>query len=438
MIELKTLLENYYSSNNRLDDEGALANLVYAGLIEEKRLPILKRALYNAPENMTVAEKKALTETLESLIFTIDSELIAEAKQNHLSKFDKRMPPGYPKEGDAPAVIVLQRKAIRVFPDNQKIALYYSQALDKYVSIPLGPQNSTLGIHMSEETNNLEKGDNGIKKKYNIIAKLPPENLGIKLKNPHSVMMDKTVEKYKKVTDDTSKKMMKAKEEPIMTHTFKKHLQKLREEAAQQVTEIAPVIPAVVKAASAAKAVYDTVKGAKKVGSTISKVGRRVKGKHSIASKLKNFMKSKDDNGGAKENDLKPITGATPHETSAPGRYTANISGTQRISLDAASVQQQADANRRIYGRSGSTSMPAMAGAMNEDVFDTISKLATKRNAKKQIQISENSISINSRMAKRIISVYDSLNETNKEKMKKMINESVVSFKKVLDFAIRQ
>lgn len=69
---------------------------------------------------------------------------------DYLSKFDPKTPAGYLTDRDIPTVIILKRKAIRVFPDNQKIALYYSQALDKYISIPYGKNNKALGMHLSE------------------------------------------------------------------------------------------------------------------------------------------------------------------------------------------------------------------------------------------------------------------------------------------------
>jgi hypothetical protein len=39
---------------------------------------------------------------------------------------------------DPPFVLVLKRKAIRLYPNRTKIALYYNQKLDKYFSIPYG------------------------------------------------------------------------------------------------------------------------------------------------------------------------------------------------------------------------------------------------------------------------------------------------------------
>jgi hypothetical protein len=41
-------------------------------------------------------------------------------------------------DGDPPFVLMLKRKAIRLYPNNTKIALYYNQRLNKYFSVPYG------------------------------------------------------------------------------------------------------------------------------------------------------------------------------------------------------------------------------------------------------------------------------------------------------------
>lgn len=39
-------------------------------------------------------------------------------------------------KSDPPNIIVLKRKAIRIFPDGRKVALYYAEKINQYVSIP--------------------------------------------------------------------------------------------------------------------------------------------------------------------------------------------------------------------------------------------------------------------------------------------------------------
>ena len=51
---------------------------------------------------------------------------------------------------DPPFTIVLKRKAIRLFPNKVKMALYYNQKLDKYFSIPYGPNVSSTPLQAEE------------------------------------------------------------------------------------------------------------------------------------------------------------------------------------------------------------------------------------------------------------------------------------------------
>lgn len=58
------------------------------------------------------------------------------------------------KNGSFPVMIILRRKAIRNFPNGQRVGLYYSEKLDRYVSIPAAQNNATV----AEEIEDLEEG----------------------------------------------------------------------------------------------------------------------------------------------------------------------------------------------------------------------------------------------------------------------------------------
>jgi hypothetical protein len=56
---------------------------------------------------------------------------------------------------DPPYVLMLKRKAIRLYPNNTKIALYYNQKLNKYFSVPYGSKvDAPLQV---EETNVMDQ-----------------------------------------------------------------------------------------------------------------------------------------------------------------------------------------------------------------------------------------------------------------------------------------
>ena len=148
MKTVKQILEHINYTNDENHIVSGLSQLAESGLLDESKLPLIKRALTKSNINeMTEAEKKSLNYFVESMMVHLLSE-----KQDHFSKFDSKLKSGYPSEKDMPVVLVLKRKAIRVFPDHQKVGLYYSQALDKYISIPFGPNSKNLGVDLNEET----------------------------------------------------------------------------------------------------------------------------------------------------------------------------------------------------------------------------------------------------------------------------------------------
>lgn len=52
---------------------------------------------------------------------------------------------------EPPYVLILQRKAIRLYPNNVSVALYYNKQLDKYFSVPYGQHFDVSGIIQAEE-----------------------------------------------------------------------------------------------------------------------------------------------------------------------------------------------------------------------------------------------------------------------------------------------
>jgi len=182
MNNIKQIREQFDLITEKEEKEGQkLSALVRAGLYDAKKLPALKKALEKSADKITSQEKRMLVNLLDSLISQVVSDdqvyrkvrqnvhSMNEAKEDYLSKFDPRFKAGYPSDRDIPSVLILKRKAIRVYPDNQKVALYYSQALDKYVTIPF----SDIQLGINEETKLTEETSEERKKR--IAAETPEE-----------------------------------------------------------------------------------------------------------------------------------------------------------------------------------------------------------------------------------------------------------------------
>lgn len=172
MNNIKQIREQFDLITEKEEKEDRkLSALVRAGLYDAKKLPALKRALDKSADKITSQEKRILISLLDSLISQVVSDdqvyrkvrqnvhNVNEAKMDTYSKFDPRYKAGWPTDKEMPSVLILKRKAIRVYPDNQKVALYYSQALDKYVTIPYN--DIQMGL-------NEAKKDDEKKKKYYI------------------------------------------------------------------------------------------------------------------------------------------------------------------------------------------------------------------------------------------------------------------------------
>jgi hypothetical protein len=47
---------------------------------------------------------------------------------------------------DPPTVLIMKRKSVRQFPNGQRVALYYVDKLDKYVTIPYTAMQWSLSV----------------------------------------------------------------------------------------------------------------------------------------------------------------------------------------------------------------------------------------------------------------------------------------------------
>ena len=66
---------------------------------------------------------------------------------------------------DPPVVLMLKRKAIRVYPDKTKVALYYNKQLDKHFSVPYGK-----GINSNVQSEEFELEESVMDSLHKIVA----------------------------------------------------------------------------------------------------------------------------------------------------------------------------------------------------------------------------------------------------------------------------
>lgn len=58
---------------------------------------------------------------------------------------------------DPPAVLIMKRKSVRQFPNDQRVALYYVDRINKYVTVPYTAMQWSSTGSMDEETDTENK-----------------------------------------------------------------------------------------------------------------------------------------------------------------------------------------------------------------------------------------------------------------------------------------
>jgi hypothetical protein len=160
MKSIKQIREQYdLVTEKETKEESKLTALVRAGLVDTTKLPIIKRALNKDNKVLTPTERNTLLALLDSLMAQVLSShnVYTKVKQNVMS-MNEELKPMPTKMNDMPSIIILKRRAIRVYPGGQNVGLYYSQQLDRYVAVPFGRREEGKSVlSMYEETEQLNE-----------------------------------------------------------------------------------------------------------------------------------------------------------------------------------------------------------------------------------------------------------------------------------------
>ena len=502
MKDIRQIRENYNIITEKEEaDVRKLTSLVRAGLFDSKKLPILKRAMEKDPSKLTTAERKVLLELLDSLMSEVlhSNQVYSKVKSNvgrkeelseasvrekdFLSKYDPRYEADT-TERELPSVIILKRKAIRTFPGRQKIGLYYSQSLDKYVSIPFGPGEPS----MNEETDLNEVSAQYKAKKLSAYATKTADmeddnderdlskNLEIAKRQVRAKTFLKKAFKDKDEREAASKVVNKSVQDrkdylksydaprkkgqlSNLTKGFLagkvdtpeyvgtqvglaagKLIDKLRGKRAaksmpeeKQIDEVAPLVALGVGAAR----VGASLLARRGAGAAASAAGKAA-GRNTV---MRNLKARALRTGRAAER--------AANVAGAAGSLAGGGGGSPGISdttTPERTYTQPKDFSMKVQGvdpkSAGSSETGVdkrMQAAIRKSLSESIKVIAEGNYDNVELVIGEEKISINTTIAKKINNLYESLNTKNKKKMKSMLNEGdIVSFRKVLDFAVRQ
>lgn len=148
-----------------------LTALVKAGLFDSNKISLLKRALNKENIRMSKVEKDVLLELLDRLLSIVlsNQSIFSKVKQN-VSESNEEYFEVVLDESDGrystktmtniditqvPPIIVMKRKSIRIFPDGQKVALYWADRINKYISVPF--QSIGISEEVSQKLDELQQ-----------------------------------------------------------------------------------------------------------------------------------------------------------------------------------------------------------------------------------------------------------------------------------------
>ena len=148
--------------NNLVEEEKSnykqFDTLVRAGLANKAQLTRIHKVLDKMKEDkpaLTPSDRLIVQELLNKMvdIVTNNKQIFQQTRRAIKEDFELVEAP-VDFNNDPPFVLVLKRRAIRMYPDKTKVALYYSKTLDKYFSVPYG---GPMGAAIQAEETQIEE-----------------------------------------------------------------------------------------------------------------------------------------------------------------------------------------------------------------------------------------------------------------------------------------
>ena len=214
--------------------------------------------------------------------------------------------------------------------------------------------------------------------------------------------------------------------------SFETNLQEKKDLQEAPLLALAGAVSTAARIGSAAKKGYDAFKAsraARAAGQTAGSSSRA--GSRQGARKFSRYLRRKANGLDLPSNDgnaSQSTQNSTPERKfTTPGEFKmqTKISAPKPQSQVQTGFDKRADAKYRK--------------SLEQPLSESINMVAKGNYDSYELHIKENTITINTTIAKKINNLYESLNAENKKVMKKMINEGdAESFKKILQFVVRQ
>ena len=138
LLEFKSIVEEEKSDYSKFDA------LVRAGLANKAQLARIHKILDKMGEErpqFNNADREIMRNLFNRMVDLVSSKQIygkaRQAVREEVELDEARM--DVPLVPDPPVILVIKRKAVRLYPDGTRIALYWSDKLKRVFSLPYGP-----------------------------------------------------------------------------------------------------------------------------------------------------------------------------------------------------------------------------------------------------------------------------------------------------------
>jgi hypothetical protein len=147
---MKSLLDFKLITEEEKKDYSKFDALVRAGLANKAQMQRIHKILDKMGEekpNFNSADRAILQNLFNRMVDLISNNKQIYSKAKQAVREDLEEATSVPLVPMPPIIMVIKRKAVRLYPDGTRIALYYSEKLKRYFSVPFGtPEADMSGV----------------------------------------------------------------------------------------------------------------------------------------------------------------------------------------------------------------------------------------------------------------------------------------------------
>ena len=146
LLDFKTITEEEKKDYSKFDA------LVRAGLANKAQVQRIHKILDKMGEekpNFNPADRAIMQNLFNRMVDLISNnkQIYTKARQAVREELEEGTRMDSPLVPVPPIILVIKRKAVRLYPDGTRIALYYSDKMKRYFSIPFGtPEADVSGV----------------------------------------------------------------------------------------------------------------------------------------------------------------------------------------------------------------------------------------------------------------------------------------------------